>query len=91
MVLKDLRINNKIGPVVMYFINMLTLGMSKLPRGGPGLFFRHRFLLAIEALTCNSNIEPNPNISVSIVYVHACNTYIELNANISVTTYLLNL
>ncbi|KAJ9590983.1 hypothetical protein L9F63_015989 [Diploptera punctata] len=64
VVLKDLQCNNKIGPVIMYLINMLTLGLSKLSRGGPGTFLRHRFLRTIEALTVNTYIKPNTNISV---------------------------
>jgi hypothetical protein len=68
-VLKDLQTNSKIAPVIPYLLNLLALGLQKLPRGVTYAYFRHRFLRTAEALTCNSFIEPNVTISVRRVVI----------------------
>lgn len=64
VVLKDLQTNSKIAPVTPYLLNLLALGLQKLPRGVTYAHFRHRFLCTAEALTCNNFIEPSATISV---------------------------
>jgi hypothetical protein len=68
VVLKDLQTNSKITPIVPYLLNLLALGLQKLPRGVTYAHFRHRFLCIAEAMTCNSFIEPSAMISVRTVY-----------------------
>ena len=68
VVLKDLQTNSKIAPVTPYLLNLLALGLQKLPRGVTYEHFRHRFLCTAEALTCNNFIEPSATISVRTVY-----------------------
>jgi hypothetical protein len=75
VVLKDLRSNSKIGPIAPCLLNLLALGLQKLPRGGAYAHFRHRFLLTAEALTCNVFIEPNATISVRFMfYICSCHS-----------------
>jgi len=64
VVLKDLQTNSKIAPVTPFLLNLLALGLQKLPRGAAYAHFRHRFLRTAEALTCNNFIEPSATISV---------------------------
>ena len=59
--------NSKIAPVTPYLLNLLALGLQKLPRGAAYAHYRHRFLCTAEALTCNNFIEPSAAISVRIV------------------------
>jgi hypothetical protein len=64
VVLKDLQTNSKIAPIAPFLLNLLALGLQKLPRGVTYAHFRHRFLRTAEALTCNTFIEPSATISV---------------------------
>ncbi|XP_069678200.1 TAF6-like RNA polymerase II p300/CBP-associated factor-associated factor 65 kDa subunit 6L [Periplaneta americana] len=64
MVLRDLQSNSKIGPIAPYLLNLLALGLQKLPKGTTFSRFRHRFLCTAEALTFNTLIEPSATISV---------------------------